>query len=320
MSRHVLFTTQKNEGPFLLEWLAYHRVIGFDHAVIVSNDCSDGSDELLDAVSDEVSLLHLRHAVPGGHNAQDLGQRHARSAGALREGDWVAWLDPDEFLNSHVADGHVAQLIDRMDTASAIVMNWRLFGSSGVQTWPGLQLDPRFDRCGTRWHKSARYCKTLFRFDATIAEMRMHRPVLVDAAADAPAVLWLDSDGVPLPQSYVTGRRDSGGPHFRTPRRPRYDWVQVNHYMVRIRHLYALRQARGRGARVGTTGPRKGRRYTWMHYQKHNCNLLRDRSIHRHLPRLRAELQRLMSVPRIARAHRATLAANGLDPSCGDPC
>ena len=38
---------QKNEGAFLLEWIAYHKVIGFSNIVVLSNDCEDGSDEFL---------------------------------------------------------------------------------------------------------------------------------------------------------------------------------------------------------------------------------------------------------------------------------
>ena len=44
-------TTQKNEGAFLLEWIAYHKIIGFTDIVILSNDCEDGSDEMLDHLS-----------------------------------------------------------------------------------------------------------------------------------------------------------------------------------------------------------------------------------------------------------------------------
>lgn len=312
MSESVLFTTQKNEGPFLVEWLAFHRLIGFDRAVIVSNDCSDGSDELLDALAATMPLTHLRQEVANGENAQESGQSVARAAGTFSRGDWVAWLDPDEFLNSHVGDGRLPALIDRVAPAEAIVMNWRLFGSSGVRRWPGLQLDPRFDRCGTAFHKSARYCKTLFRYGPHIEVMHMHRPQLTAEHAAIGEVFWRDSEGEPLPQEYVVGRRGSGGPHFRTPRRPNYDWVQVNHYMVRTWPLYRLRQSRGRGARVGTTDQRRGRRYTFAHYQKHNCNVLRDRSIHRHLPALHAEMRRLLSDRRVAAAHRASLAANGI--------
>ncbi|HLQ18006.1 MAG TPA: glycosyltransferase family 2 protein, partial [Tabrizicola sp.] len=42
----VLVSAMRNEGPFLLEWVAYHRVIGVRQIVIVSNGSTDGSDEI----------------------------------------------------------------------------------------------------------------------------------------------------------------------------------------------------------------------------------------------------------------------------------
>ena len=51
-------TTQKNEGAFLLEWIAYHKIIGFTDIVILSNDCEDGSDEMLDHLSKSGEIIH----------------------------------------------------------------------------------------------------------------------------------------------------------------------------------------------------------------------------------------------------------------------
>ena len=45
---HRIITTMKNEGPFILEWLAYHRAIGVDDFLIYTNDCTDGTDTMLD--------------------------------------------------------------------------------------------------------------------------------------------------------------------------------------------------------------------------------------------------------------------------------
>ncbi len=46
-----LVSAMRNEGPFLLEWIAYHRVIGVDRIVVVSNGSTDGSDELCTALA-----------------------------------------------------------------------------------------------------------------------------------------------------------------------------------------------------------------------------------------------------------------------------
>ena len=53
MTAHrTIIVTTKNEGPFLLEWIAYHRLIGFDNIVVFSNNNEDGSDVLLSALGD----------------------------------------------------------------------------------------------------------------------------------------------------------------------------------------------------------------------------------------------------------------------------
>ncbi|MBL4751427.1 MAG: glycosyltransferase family 2 protein [Amylibacter sp.] len=37
----------KNEGPYLLEWVAHHKALGFDHIVVCTNDCEDFTVEIL---------------------------------------------------------------------------------------------------------------------------------------------------------------------------------------------------------------------------------------------------------------------------------
>ena len=53
-----IFTKQKNEGLYLLDWIAWHRAIRINKIHIVSNDCSDNSDLLLDTINEEIPELH----------------------------------------------------------------------------------------------------------------------------------------------------------------------------------------------------------------------------------------------------------------------
>ena len=54
---------QKNETAFLLEWIAYHKTIGFTDIVILSNDCEDGV-EMLDHLPKSGEIIHLRNDGP----------------------------------------------------------------------------------------------------------------------------------------------------------------------------------------------------------------------------------------------------------------
>ena len=64
----------KNEGPFILEWLAWHRAVGVTDVVVFSNDCTDGTDRLLDRLHAMGELVHLPNpaTVTGGTAFQPI--------------------------------------------------------------------------------------------------------------------------------------------------------------------------------------------------------------------------------------------------------
>ena len=57
--RVLVATCMKDEGPFILEWLAWHRAVGVTDVVVFSNDCTDGTDRLLDRLHAMGELVHL---------------------------------------------------------------------------------------------------------------------------------------------------------------------------------------------------------------------------------------------------------------------
>ena len=83
-------TTQKNEGAFLLEWIAYHKIIGLTDIVILSNDCEDGSDEMLDHLSKSGEIIHLRNDGPyDDRGIQFAALKLADRQKAVKEADWI---------------------------------------------------------------------------------------------------------------------------------------------------------------------------------------------------------------------------------------
>src|SRR3546814_3400210 len=71
-------------------------------------------------------------------------------------------LDADEFLNVHVGGGMVPELLAAAPEATAILINWRIFGNSGHERWsPGL-VTRRYTRAAEQAHGVNRSFKTLF--------------------------------------------------------------------------------------------------------------------------------------------------------------
>ena len=69
----ALVSCMRNEGIFLLEWVAYHQGLGFDAIIVVTNDCTDGSDALAETLADDGQIIHIDQTVPPGDSPQDAG-------------------------------------------------------------------------------------------------------------------------------------------------------------------------------------------------------------------------------------------------------
>ena len=94
----------KDEGPYVLEWLAYHRAIGFTDFLIYTNDCSDGTDLLLDRLQNNGIVTHVRNKVlkRGPHKS---ALKYAKDLSLYAGADWVYVCDADEFLNIKIEIG-----------------------------------------------------------------------------------------------------------------------------------------------------------------------------------------------------------------------
>ena len=55
----------QEEGPFILEWIAYHQMLGITDFLFYSNDCTDGTDALLDGLAQQGHVVHLPNSAEG---------------------------------------------------------------------------------------------------------------------------------------------------------------------------------------------------------------------------------------------------------------
>lgn len=289
----ALVATMRNEGPYILEWVAYHRLIGFDDIVVCSNDCVDASPELLDLLAARGLLRHLRCTPAPDEKAQIVAYQHAEAL--LRATAWpdaVMVLDADEFLNIHVGAGRVSDLLAAAPDATTIHVSWRIFGSSGHVRWSPEPVLRRFTRAAEQAHGVNWPFKTLCRDpDAYLCPLLPHGPGFArpDRAAALRAV---DGAGRPLPAHYARAET------FLQIEPGQVSWAlaQVNHYNTRARDDYLAKHDRG-----GGQGPERwDRDSNWRIFDRGEAE---DRTIQRHLPGLDAAMAALLDDPAIAAAH-----------------
>ncbi len=281
---------------------AYHRVIGFTDIVVVSNDCTDGSDTLLDHLAAAGVLTHIRQTVPAGAAPQLNAAALFMASGFLKTGDWVMWLDLDEYLNVHVGTHDMNSLIDALPDADAIGVAWRVFGSAGQTEWRGEQISPLFTRASRHQWPPNTQVKTLFRYTDQIVRMHLHRPVFRKNIA-AEMISFYGTDGTRLADDFIHHMMPRAYPVHRLPRSPAmHTLAQINHYAVRTPDMYSRKKTRGNGLASDID---QIDRYTDDFFAQYDQNVTEDTSILRHLDTKRAEMARLTEI--LARSARITL-------------
>ncbi|MFK7743685.1 MAG: glycosyltransferase family 2 protein, partial [Roseobacter sp.] len=299
-TRRAIVTTMKNEGPFILEWLAYHRAIGFDDFLIYTNDCTDGTDTMLQLLQDEGLVQHRENPFHGTSlKPQHAALHAARKEPLIKDAAWVTCIDVDEFVNIKCGDGTLNALFDHVPDANMIAMTWRLFGNADVHAYKDTPITEQFTRCAAEYARKPHQAwgfKTLFRNIGLFKKLGVHRPKGLNPQLWE-HINWVNGSGARLPvKMYRNSWRSTSDTYG-------YDLVQLNHYAVRSAESFLVKRDRGR---VNHVDRDQGLNY-WF---RMNNNDMPDDSIERMLPRLRAELDKLMSNPKIAAAHAHSVQAH----------
>lgn len=305
----VLVSAMRNEGPFVLEWVAYHRVIGVDRVVVVSNGSTDGSDALLDALAAAGVVTFLRSTPGDGVSPQAAAVRTFEAEVGYRAGVWYLWLDADEFLNVHVGDRTVQALVAALGQTEALMLNWRLFGSGGNDTFPGRHVSEHFVGASRHGFVANLETKPMFRHGAKMAGFSSNAfglPRLVPGAG-VTAEDCLGGNGRPLDlkaprtEAWLAGRPFAGRNNLASRREFGWDLAQINHYSVRTPEHFRLKALRGRG--TSATGPKRpNTRHTPQYFDRFDRNEAEDRSILHWQQPVTDEIARLMVLPGVASA------------------
>lgn len=305
----VLVSAMRNEGPFVLEWLAYHRMIGVGRVVIVSNGSTDGSDDLLAALAEAGQITFLRTTPGYGVGPQEAAVTAFETQVGYQPGTWYLWLDADEFLNVHVGDRTVQALVAALNGAEAVMLNWRLFGSSGHDSFPGRHVSEDFTGASKLGFVANLETKPMFRAGPKFAGFSSNSIGLPRQAdgAEVTAEDCLGGNGKPLdprnPRTapWLARQPYAGRSNLASRREFGWELAQINHYSVRTPDHFRLKAARGRG--MVSTGPRRPNvRHTPAYFDRFDRNEAEDRSILQWQAAVTAEIARLMALPGVATA------------------
>lgn len=298
----VIVATMKDEGPYILEWLAYHHVIGFDHFVVFSNDCWDTTAEILQTVSEEFGLVSYfdnseLHGLEKGENRDPQRRAYKRAThnSRVQNADYVLVIDADEFLNIHAGAGTLDDLLDAATPFEAMSFTWKIFGSSQITDIEDELITSQFAKCieiNRATLKRKMGVKTLFH-PRRVQKIGVHRP-FYDAAimTGHSKIRWLNGSGEDVFDYYRDlvwhACEDTHGS----------DLAEINHYAVKSAGAFLTKMRRG------SANSHNDNRISLEYLEFYDHNEATDTSIQRHEVAVKAVLEGWMrKCPKLVDLH-----------------
>ena len=136
----------KNEFPYLLEWIAYHKLQGVSRFYIADNDSSDNTSELLLALHDLGEVRVIPYPMVGDNPSQ-LRAYSMMLQKYHNDYDWIAFIDADEFIAPTDASTNFAEYLSSIpEEVGALALNWAIYGSAGHKDFKDDLTINRFNR------------------------------------------------------------------------------------------------------------------------------------------------------------------------------
>ena len=297
-ARIAVTACMKNEGPFVVEWVAHYLALGFHHVFVLTNDCDDGTDLILDRLAQLAPVTHIRNVVPEGGFAQETGMATLKASGLLDDVDWLLHADADELLYLHDSDPDIGRYLASLPPCDAVAFDWR-FAGTDLDVWPGGLVVENCPLGAGALSEAEPFSKTIFR-PGLFAFFSDHMPKM----PTRPDVVVRNSLGHELPNAAMFHPRKSryirgGIDHLSWGR------AEMRHYALRAKDVFAIKALRGSGIHPRPQKYRVGSRF-WQLANRRDVALAADPAW---LGRVRGHLDRFMADPELSRLQADAIAS-----------
>jgi len=295
--KFVVYAAMRNEGAFIVEWVTWYKMLGFE-VLVGSNDCTDHSPQLLDKLAEHGWLTHAPHKPQKDQPPKTSAHRSARKHPMIADADWLLICDVDEFLVLHLGDGSIQDFIgDDTPDFMGLAFSWRCFGDGGNQTYQDGLVHRQFNRSGFSNIDVNRPFKTLFRQPTRFYSYGAHVPRGFDGEWGGGENRWINSAGREL--YYIH-------PNEPPVRRLKltdinHETAQMNHYVIRSDESFRMKMGRPSASSLKD-------RYTNRFHKRFNRNAKQEDTARRYDTQFDALYAQAMALPGIRKLHHQCCA------------
>ncbi len=229
----AMVSISKNEGPYVKEWIEYHRLVGFTKFYFYDNESEDETASILKPYVEqglvEYNLIKGKGRQLDAYN--DAIKKHKD------ECRWMAFLDMDEYLMPTKPFEPIANVVSALikkagGGAVGVGVNWCIYGSSHLEKTPQGLTTENFIYRGTIKHWGNRHIKTVCNPRFVNDFISPHYPIFKAGAYNIN-----DSDGKRLWGWFCLDVK--------------WQALRINHYWSKSKEQYIKKISRGLGDREG---------------------------------------------------------------------
>lgn len=229
----AMVSISKNEGPYIREWIEYHKLMGFTKFYFYDNESEDDTKSILQPYIENRLVEYV--FIPG--KARQLDAYNDAIRRHKSECHWMAFLDMDEYLMPTIPFQSVAEVLSSIvqqagKGACGVGINWAVYGSSHFEKKPkGLTIE-NFVYRSLNNHWANYHVKTICNPRMVVDYVSPHYPIY-------------KIGGYSVNES--DGKRQYGWFCHKV----QYQHLRINHYFTKSKEQYIQKCSRGLGDRVG---------------------------------------------------------------------
>jgi hypothetical protein len=251
----AICTIQRDRGPWIREWVEFHKIVGFDKFYIFLHNCTDDSSEVVLELSKQYDItvfIVTNDVIKPQLAAYQYCYHHF---GDLH--DWIAFIDGDEFLYSPI-EVSIKPVLDEFNqlNLSAIGVYWLCFGSSNHITEPSGLITENYRLRAPNNFGNNSHIKSIVK-----GNQKSKFSVLNNSHYFSTLNGTFDTNLRPIKNGY-------------TGNTPCFDKLIINHYVTQSREYYENFKKMSGGA---DTSPKMVRGEDW--WLAHDINDIFDNSL-----------------------------------------